>query len=357
MRLHSLCGAALALFASATTAEFTDPLEAPAIETTLAAQDVTNALARAGERIVAAGNRGHVLVSDDAGTTWRQARVPLSSDLTALSFPDAHNGWAVGHDGVVLATRDGGSSWTRQLDGRVIGPLLGNYYADPATPGLDDAARVRFQDDAQRIADEGPDKPFLDVWFEDAQHGFAVGAFNLILETTDGGTRWTPWLHRTDNPRNLHLYAIRPAGGTLYIAGEQGLLLRLDRAANRFRAVELPYRGTLFGVTGDAAGVTVFGLRGNAWRSADGLTAWTRIDTQVEVSLTAAAVDARGRTLLASQTGHLLALGAEGAATALQLEDRVPASAVLALPDGKFVIGGAAGLRRLQPARAQEVWP
>jgi photosystem II stability/assembly factor-like uncharacterized protein len=352
-----LGGVALALAAGTALADFADPLDTPAMDTALAANDVVNALARAGDdRIVAAGNRGHILISDDQGAHWRQARVPLSSDLTALSFPDAQHGWAVGHDGVVLATRDGGQSWTRQLDGRALGALLRDYYAGDGSAQLDAATRARFADEAQRIADEGPDKPFLDVWFEDALHGFVVGAFNLVLRTSDGGQTWTPWLHRTDNPRNLHLYAIRPAGDAIYIAGEQGLLLALDRRDDeaRFEAVALPYRGTLFGVTADDGGVTVFGLRGNAWHRGNGQRRWTRIDTHVEVSLTAAAHDATGRTLLASQTGHLLAVGDDGRATPLPLEDRLPASAVLALPGGGFLIGGPAGLRRLPPARAPE---
>jgi photosystem II stability/assembly factor-like uncharacterized protein len=352
-----LVGVALARVASAARADFADPLDTPAIDTALATSDVVNALARAGrDRIVAAGNRGHILISDDQGTRWQQARVPLSSDLTALSFPDATHGWAVGHDGVVLATRDGGRTWTRQLDGRALGALLRDYYAGPASARLDAATRARFADEAQRIADEGPDKPFLDVWFEDALQGFVVGAFNLILHTSDGGQTWTPWLHRTDNPRNLHLYAIRPAGDAIYIAGEQGLLLALDRrdAEARFEAVALPYRGTLFGVTADDDGVTVFGLRGNAWHRASAQRSWTRIDTHIEVSLTAATHDAAGRTLLASQTGHLLAVGDDGVVTPLPLADRLPASAVLTLSDGGFLIGGPAGLRKLPPARAPE---
>ena len=41
---------------------------------------------------------------------------------------------------------------------------------------------------------------------------------------------------------------IRPAAGGLYIAGEAGLVLRFDAAAQRFRAVPVDYRGSLFGV-------------------------------------------------------------------------------------------------------------
>src|SRR4029079_5611384 len=88
-----------------------------------------NGLARAGQRIVAVGQRGHVLYSDDAGKSWKQATVPVSSDLVAVPFPDATHGWAVGHDGVVLHTDDAGVTWTRQLDGRGIGAVLVAFYA------------------------------------------------------------------------------------------------------------------------------------------------------------------------------------------------------------------------------------
>ena len=66
---------------------------------------------------LAVGERGIVLLSDDSGMTWRQARVPVSVSLTAVQFVDAEQGWAVGHLGVVLHTEDGGETWHKQLDG------------------------------------------------------------------------------------------------------------------------------------------------------------------------------------------------------------------------------------------------
>src|SRR3546814_7354988 len=84
-----------------------------------------------------------------------------SSDLT--------HGWAVGHDGVVLATTDAGKSWMKQLDGRRVGPLVADYYARQRPSDLDDPAYAKLQAAAQRLVDEGPDKPFLDVWFADSR--------------------------------------------------------------------------------------------------------------------------------------------------------------------------------------------
>ena len=74
-------------------------------------------IAAAGDRLVAVGERGHILYSDDGGRSWKQARVPTSVMLTRLSFISASTGWAVGHDGNILLSTDGGLNWVLQRDG------------------------------------------------------------------------------------------------------------------------------------------------------------------------------------------------------------------------------------------------
>ena len=103
-------------------------LDTPAQKSPLAPRGSLTGLARAGKRVVAVGQRGHVLLSDDAGKTWQQADVPVSADLVAVSFPNAETGWAVGHDGVVLHSTDAGRTWARQLDGRTLGDVLVAHY-------------------------------------------------------------------------------------------------------------------------------------------------------------------------------------------------------------------------------------
>ena len=66
---------------------------------------------------MAAGWRGLIALSDDEGRSWRQAEVPVREDLTALSFPTPAHGWAVGNEGVLLETTDGGAHWAKRLDG------------------------------------------------------------------------------------------------------------------------------------------------------------------------------------------------------------------------------------------------
>lgn len=329
--LSMLCCGAQVLAAT----PFVDVLDTPTAPSARAAHALVNGLALAGGRVVAAGQRGHILYSDDGGARWQQAQVPVSSDLVAVHFATPKLGWAVGHDGIVLHSADGGASWTRQLDGIKAARLV---IAQAATPAM--------VEEAQAVLAHGPDKPLLGVWFGDQQKGFAVGAFNQIFATDDGGRSWTPWGARADNPKGYHLNAIGQVGGRVYIVGEHGLVLRLSADGTRFEALPTPYQGSYFGLTGHGGALIVFGLRGNAYRSVDHGASWTRIDTGLASSLTAATVAADGSVLLVSQGGQVLASSDDGA-TFRKLDNIKPGAtgAALAAANGSLVLGGARGLR------------
>ncbi|MBO9649102.1 MAG: glycosyl hydrolase [Variovorax sp.] len=294
-----------------------DVLDTPAARSALASHALLNGLARAGDRIVAVGQRGHIVYSDDAGKSWRQAEVPVSSDLVAVSFPTATDGWAVGHDGVVLRTKDGGQSWTTQLDGR-------------------------------RLGDKGAENPFLDVWFRDANNGYVVGAFGLVFRTANGGVTWESMEQAVDNPKAQHLYAVRGIGSDIYIAGEQGLLLKLAQGDTQFRALELPYKGTLFGVTGSGQTVIAHGLRGTVLRSTDGGRQWQQVPTGLQVGLTASTRDSDGRLVIVSQAGHILASRDDGASfKPVPVAGTLPAAAVTVAANGSLVVAGPRGTQAL----------
>jgi len=333
--------AAIVLLAapSARCAGYVDVLDAPAQTSALASQRLLNGAALAGNRVVVVGQRGHILYSDDRGRTWTQASVPVSADLLAVHFPTASKGWAVGHSGVVLATSDAGKTWVKQLDGRSAAQAMIDYYEQQ---GADAATRS----EAKRFADEGPDKPFLDVWFDDDRVGYVVGAFNLVFRTDDGGAHWVPWFDRTENPKRYHLYAVRRVGGDVYAAGEQGIVLKLDATAQRFRAVRTPYDGTYFGITGKPGSVLVFGLRGNVYRSADGGASWQKVDTGIPVGVTGATLTTDGRIVLVSQAGHTL-VSSDSAATFAPVasDPPIPAAAVAAVGPNTLVVAGPRGVQ------------
>jgi photosystem II stability/assembly factor-like uncharacterized protein len=291
---------------------------------------------------VAVGQRGHVLTSDDAGQHWQQADVPVSSDLVAVSFPTPQAGWAVGHDGVVLHSADAGRTWQRQLDGRGLGEVLTAFYARGGAGG------EKWLAEAKRFAAQGAENPFLDVAFQDDRTGYVVGAFGLLLRTSDGGLHWEPAMHAADNPKALHLYAVRRIGGELFVAGEQGLLMKHDAATDRFVAQTLPYQGTLFGIVGRDRVVIAHGLRGNVVRSADGGQTWASVPTGLGVGLTASTLDDRGRMVLVSQAGHVLMSADDGASFSSLPQDRPgPAAAVASAGPRALVVAGPRGVRTL----------
>lgn len=299
--------AAIALLVpDAVAADFADVLDTPAQSSRLAAHSLLQGVTRAGERLVAVGQRGHVLVSSDGGATWKQSPVPVSSDLTAVYFVDAKNGWTVGHDGVVLHTDDGGDSWHLQLDGRkaneiLVAAMTRKVEAEPSEEAKKELA------EAKRYEQQGADKPFLDVWFADANDGYIVGAYNMIFRTSDGGKSWSSWFDRTDNPKYFNLYAIRPVAGELYIAGESGLVMKLDADAQRFRALQTPYGGSYFGVVGTKTSVLVFGLRGTVYRSDDAGKTWVKVEAGLPGSVVAAERSSSDAVLLADIGGHVVA--------------------------------------------------
>lgn len=336
--LHALVAGGLAP-AAALADPWRDVLDTPAQPSALASRGLITGLARAGRRVVAVGQRGHVLTTDDAGRTWQQAEVPVASDLVAVHFPLPDAGWAVGHDGVVLKSVDGGRRWSRVLDGRGLGEGLVAYYA-----ALGDA---KWLTEAKRWAMQGAENPLLDVWFDDALHGVVVGAFGLALRTVDGGATWQPLMHLADNPKALHLYGVRRVGGELYAVGEQGLLLR-QQADGRLAALPIPYQGTLFGLVGNDRAVLAYGLRGNVVRSADGARSWQAPTTGVDVGLVAATVDERGRFIVASQAGHVLVSRDDGASFAVaKVERALPTAAIASAAVDTLVLGGPRGVRTL----------
>lgn len=241
----------------------------------------------AGERLVAVGERGGIIYSDDDGASWAQARVPVSETLTAVSFPTAEHGWAVGHGGVILHSGDAGESWQLQFDGNDANRQKLDYVTDRAMAlearmqdeesGEDDDLAYELEEaqyaveDAELAVETGPADPFLDVWFADDQRGIAVGAYGMLYRTANGGLQWRLSIDGIDNVEGYHYYSL-DAGedGTLYLSGEAGVLYRSEDGGANWQRLDAAYDGSLFGVIALGGGrVICFGLRGNIFTSED----------------------------------------------------------------------------------------
>ncbi|WP_053144790.1 YCF48-related protein [Pseudomonas sp. P97.38] len=332
---------ATTLGGNAAAAQTTETPEQPAISSTMATQSVMLSVARAGQRLVAVGERGFIIVSQDNGASWKQVSSPVSMTLVKVRFIDANLGWAVGHAGVVLHSRDGGLTWEKQLDGLQAAGIE----VEQARRETGEQAREHLEQ-ARQLLDEGPDKPLLDLLFLDARNGWVVGAYGLAFVTHDGGQSWQSIRSSLDNPSGLHLYSIERVRGDVFIAGEQGILLRSSDDGRSFEPLVSPYEGTIFGLqAGAGRSLLMFGLRGKAFESRDRGDTWQRLDTLEPVTLTSGLRLDDGSVLLADESGRVLRF-AEGATQATVLTIAQPRyfTGMTQAANGELIISSSRGV-------------
>jgi photosystem II stability/assembly factor-like uncharacterized protein len=344
-----------------------DVLRMPAPASARAERAMLPALALAGQRLVAAGEHGIIVYSDNNGARWTQAQVPVSVTLTALHFTDAQHGHAVGHDGAILATSDGGAHWNLQLDGLAINAMMlaeARQIADRAHAALERAvdkkaaqAAVDRADnalaDAEAAGKFGPSRPLLAVWFRNASEGWAVGAYGQALHTRDGGAHWLSAASRIPNPEGLHYNAIsQGADGTLLIAGEGGKVYRSADAGASWEVSDTGYNGQLYGVVQAAPdALLAYGFGGHVLRSVDGGRNWTALPQTAKHSLIGAASAADGALLLVARDGAVFRSADEGRnfseAVPGQALNLASARALLAGGATRLALSGMGGVRLL----------
>ncbi len=305
-----------------------DVIETPARPTDLAPERLLNDVTKAGDRIVAVGERGHIIYSDDEGQSWTQSDVPVSVTLTGVDFGSDTQGWAVGHSGVILHSEDAGETWKLQLTGVQALEIAIQTKEDQAAAmeerieaapeaekgdlewALDDI--LFTMENMQSDLDIGPVNPLLDVWFENDNHGFVVGAYGMILRTTDGGESWQDWAPRLDNATNFHLNGVTQiTGGALVVVGESGQIHVSVDGGQTWERRESPYEGSLFGVigTGQVNEILAFGLRGNMLFSSDLGKSWRVVPSTADATLNDGIVVDDGRIILVGNGGVVLTSG------------------------------------------------
>jgi len=262
--------------------------------------------ARMGNRVVAVGDRGYIVLSDDNGESWRRAKSPPAPLLTAVDFADATHGWAVGHDSVILATADGGENWSLQ-------------FSAPSEQ-----------------------RPLLDVIALSKESAVAVGAYGAYYETQDGGKSWNP---RTVIPDDKHLNAIVRLGeATLMIVGEAGTILTSPDHGKTWKPDAAPYKGSFFGALAtDEGAIVAFGMRGKIFRSADAGRTWSQVDNASVASLMGGSRLPDGALVIAGAAGTVLVSRDHGQSfVPLDTHStRAYAKAILGAPNTVMLLGEA----------------
>ena len=284
-----------------------------------------------GDRIIVVGERGHILISEDNGKTWTQQDVPTRATLTSVFFIDPANGWAAGHDSIILQTSDGGRHWKE-------------LYADPED-----------------------ERPILDLWFPNKNHGYAVGAYGLFLETHDGGQSWhhadfspatlivedngdDPWDEEEEVWIDFHLNQVAGTkSGRVFISAEAGNLYRSDDGCRSWLSLPSPYEGSFYGsLPLNHRSLLIYGLRGHLFLSEDAGETWLPIETGTQATFNDAIHLADGRIALAGLAGALLLSEDNGRSFELHAqEDRAGIAKILQSNDGALILIGEQGVKRI----------
>jgi photosystem II stability/assembly factor-like uncharacterized protein len=300
------CGAVLLAVSAKEILPETGPLGATTMQRLLLVD-----AERFGSRIVAVGDRGYIVISDDQGRSWKRAKSPPAPLLTALDFLDDQQGLAVGHDSVILATRDRGDTWT------------------------------------QAFSAPSEQRPLLDVLYLTQDAAIAVGAYGAYYETTDGGKSWNA---RKVLPDDKHLNAILELGeGHLLLLGEAGTILVSADTGRTWTPVASPYKGSFFGGLAASDGsVVAFGLRGHIFRSTDKGKTWSKVDNASTAALVGGDKLPDGALVIAGSAGTALVSRDNG-----QSFQPIPTGSTRAF--GKAILGGPNSLLLLGEAGAREV--
>jgi len=309
-----LAGALVLALADAAPALAARSTLTPAMRSPVADRAPMLALAQAGPRMVAAGAHGLVLLSDDFGVNWHQARdVPTQAMLTGLYFFNGRDGFAVGQDAVVMETHDGGETW------------------------------------ALRYVDINRGLPLFAIHFLDDNYGIAVGALGLVLETKNGGRNWSERLLRRLDYSDLNLNGIIEVEGNLCVASQFGVVYRSTNRGQSFEPVQSPSQADFWTALNLPDGSVVFGAsNGELWRARGDLTGWTAVETGTRAGITALALTLDGRLAVGGLEGYL-AVGAAPRDTLQRIGSAqdwaaFEPSALIAGPRGVLVVGGTQGI-------------
>lgn len=188
----------------------------------------------------AAGDRGTLLGTSDAGAKWSLQSSGTEKVLHAIRFLDRDTGWTVGDSGTILHSSDGGSSWQPQVSG-----TSENLHA---------------------------------LHFLDTRKGFIVGAKGTLLATTDGGGTWTPRPLNTAATLNSIQFLDEKTG---WIGGEgigsyPGTLLRTTDGGGSWSRMDLT-AGMELKTLFFADESTAYAIGNGLWKTSDGGTHWELI--------------------------------------------------------------------------------
>jgi uncharacterized repeat protein (TIGR01451 family)/CSLREA domain-containing protein len=211
---------------------------------------------------------------------------PGGPDIYAsVFFVDTNTGWAVGDNGTILKTTDGGGLWSPQTSG-TSKDLNSVFFVDANTGwtvGENGEIRNTMDGTTWNSQDIGGGKDLNSVFFVDANTGWTVGEVGIIVETTNGGTDWNSQNSGTSTTLESVCFA---DGNTGWTVGENGTILKTVNGGTTWSPQTSGTSALLDSVDClDANTAWVAGSGGTLLKTTNGGTSWSPKSTGTGATL------------------------------------------------------------------------
>ncbi len=173
-----------------------------------------------------AGEKGVVLKTTDAGTSWEIKSTGTLRNLKMLWFADAETGYVTSDSGFIMKTTDGGETWM-ELQSGTTEEINDIFFINSSTGFI-----AGMNGQLRRTTDGGVtwERAFIDIYsdvysvhFVNENVGYAAASMGTVYKTVDGGDSWTS----TSGDPYLDLYSIfflTPNTG--YVAGNHNFMMK-----------------------------------------------------------------------------------------------------------------------------------
>ena len=178
-----------------------------------------------------------LLMVNGATAQWIIQNSGTSNSLYGVYFTDTNTGYAVGQNGTILKTINGGNEWTALTSGTTRS-LISVYFTD-----INTGYTVGDSGIILKTTNAGVDWAFQysgtinilsSINFINTNTGFIVGS-DVFLKTLNGGAIWTAQTSITSG--SLHTFCFTDTN-TFYTAGNTGKLYRTSDGGNTWLAIQ-----------------------------------------------------------------------------------------------------------------------
>ena len=211
-------------------------------------------------------------------TVWTKQNSGTTKSLNSIYLADANTFYAVGYDGTIIKSSDGGASWISQKSNTL--ERLNSVFFINANTGFavgENGTIIKTTNGGSLwiIMNSGTAQSLNSVFMVDSETGYAVGNTGTILKTSDGGINWDKQISNYDYGFSSVYFTDKNTG---FVVG--GRVMKTIDGGNTWIANynEHSYNN-LYSVEfiNSKVGIVV-GERGEIGKTTDGGDSWTYSD-------------------------------------------------------------------------------